>query len=436
MNVTAIDLRHFKDVLPNRLTVVTVEMPHLHTVELAMFVRAGLRFENEKNNGISHFLEHMLFRGNQKYPNSVLLNREFESIGRELRASTLSEYTYFGFSPHISNVDRAVRLFAEFFTGPTFPDIDLEREIILEEYLEELNEKGENVDVDNLACQLLYPGNPLAMSTVGTRQTLQVIDAGMLRQYFDSHYLPGNMVFAAAGPITHDRFMDLATRHFSSFENGGPIISPDHFKDSIVEDQKKEQLLFQYDSDSQIQLQICFRSVSYNDPDYYATSLMSRMFDDGFTSRLQRALREDRGLVYSVECRATCLSDTGTVDFDVSVRPEKLCEVAEILIKEIQGFMETGPDDDELNHFKQRYIYDLDSDQDDLHKQLVRYSLARLFSKVLTVVEEVSIVERITKQDILEIARKIFVREKLNVVVVGPFTDQHRKELEKTVAVF
>jgi predicted Zn-dependent peptidase len=120
-------IKVFKGCLANGLAVVAVEQPHIHSIELAMFVRSGLRFENIVNNGISHFIEHMLFRGNSAFPNSYLLNREFERIGRDLRASTMSDHTYYGFSPHTSNLNRAMDLFSEFFLGPTFPEIELER---------------------------------------------------------------------------------------------------------------------------------------------------------------------------------------------------------------------------------------------------------------------------------------------------------------------
>jgi len=149
---TDTEIKSFRDTLANGLTVVAVEMPHIHMIEVAMFVRAGLRFENEKNNGISHFLEHMMFRGNRKYPDSISLNLEFEKIGRDLRASTLSEYTYYGFSPHYDQLERGMELFAEFFTDPTFPQIELERGIIMEECLEDLNAEGINVDINNIAC--------------------------------------------------------------------------------------------------------------------------------------------------------------------------------------------------------------------------------------------------------------------------------------------
>ena len=436
MDLTEVDLKHYVNVLPNGLTVVSIEMPHIHSLEISMFVRAGLRFEDEKENGISHFIEHMLFRGNKKYPTSLTLNKEFETIGRELRASTMSEYTHFGFSPSIAKLDEAVQLFANFFTDPTFSEIDLEREIILEEYQEELNENGENIDIDNLACQILYPDNPLAWPTVGTRETLESINTDHLRDYFNRYYVPGNLILASAGPISHTSFFRLAERYFSELGNQGKVISPDHFLGSIAENQREEQILFQHDSDSQIQLQICFRALSYNDPDFYTACMISRIFDDGFTSRLQRALREDRGLVYSVECRATSLSDIGTMDFDVSVRPEKLTETCRILLDEIKNMFETGPAEEELAHFKHRYLLDFESDLDDPYKQVVRYAFPRLYSKAITVEEEVAIIEAITTKNILEVAKRIFVKKNLNVVVVGPYTPTNKSELENLVHSF
>jgi predicted Zn-dependent peptidase len=430
------ELNNFTDTLPNGITVVTVEMPHIHTLEMAMFVRAGLRFENETNNGISHFLEHMMYRGNKKYPDSLSLNKAFESIGRELRASTLCEYTYYGFSPHISQIEHGMELFADFFTEPTFPQIDLEREIILEECQEELNEKGENVDIDNLACQLLYQGSPLAMPTIGTEKTIKSINPEMLREYFNTFYQTRNMILVGAGPVDHEKFYGFAKQYFSKIPDRGRAIKKDHFQGSMNEDKKAPAQSFQYDSDSQVQLQLCFRSMSYNHPDYFPLNLIGRIFDDGFSSRLQRALREDRGLVYSVECRVTSFSDTGTVDFDVSVRPEKVCEVAKILIEEIKTFLESGSMESELAHVKQRYFYELDVDCDDPCKQVLRYGFPHLYSKVVSAWEEWAMIEKITREDILNVARKVFVPENINLVIVGPYTAEIEKELERIVQSF
>ncbi len=433
MEVKEFALRYFKDVLPNGLTIVTVEMPHIHTMEVSMFVRAGLRFETEKNNGISHFLEHMMFRGNLKYANSISLNMEFENIGRDLRASTLGEYTQYGFSPHISQLDKGMELFAEFFSSPTFPEIELERGIILEEYYEELNEEGVNVDINNHACKLLYPGTPISWPTIGSEETIKAIDVEMLRDYYNAHYIPGNMVLAVSGPVEHEVNVAVVEKYFSGFSNAVTPVTKNYFIGSIPEAQTQPQFLFQQDSDSQIELQICFRSCSYNHEDFLTMGLISRIFDDGFTSRLQRVLREERGLVYSVECRATSMSDIGTMDFDVTVRPEKLIEVTKVLLEEVKTFVAHGPTDYEVAHVKKRYMFDLDSELDDPYKQVVRYAFPHLYSEELSVEEERNQIEMISKEKIMDVAVKTFVPEVLNLILVGPYTPELKTDLEKLI---
>jgi predicted Zn-dependent peptidase len=425
-------VRVFKDYLTNGLTVVVAEQPHIHSIELAMFVRSGLRFENIINNGISHFIEHMLFRGNSTFPNSYLLNREFELIGRDLRASTMSDHTYFGFSPHISNLNRSMDLFSEFFLDPTFPEIELERGIILEECLEDLNEKGVDVDINNLACKLLYPEDALARPTIGTEDSIKNIRVEDLKSHYAQFYTPENMILVVAGCVDHKIFFDCAKKYFSRLV-GNDSIMANHFDKPLSETQEQPALLFQHDSDSQIQLQICFRGVSYNHQDYFIATLISRLFDDGVTSRLQKILREEKGLVYSVECRTTSLPDTGTIDFDVSVRSEKVIEVAEILFDEIKKFILTGVSEDELGLVKKRYGYDLDYELDDPYRQIMRHGFCHLYSTEFTLEEEREKISQITPLDILNVARDIFVPEKLNFVLVGPYTLELKTRLQELV---
>jgi len=424
------DIRHFQHNLDNGLTVVTIQMPHVHVAEVAMFVRAGLRFENEENNGISHFLEHMLFRGNERFPNSIALNKEFEVIGRELRASTLTEYTYYAFNPHVSMLERGMEIFSDFFDRPTFPDIELERQIILEEQLEEMNSEGVNVDIDNQACELLYPGSSMSWPTIGSEKTIARIDRNMLCEYFDAYYCPGNMILSIAGPLQHNDVVEYAEKYFSKLSSRGKTISRKHFVGSLNESQERPAFRFQYDADSQVQMQICFRADSYNDPDYYAICLIQRIFDDGITSRLQQALREDRGLAYSVECRATSSSDTGTLDFDVSVSVDKLVEVCQVIFREIKSLLQEGPSTEELEHVKQRYFFELDYDLDDPYKQNLRYGFSKLYSEDIEPEEEWNRVGRITTEKIWETAKRILLPQKLNVIVVGPYTESVKENIE------
>jgi len=439
MSLTTIDntkkVRVFKNQLKNGMTVVAIEQAHIHSMELAMFVRSGLRFENKNNNGISHFIEHMLFRGNATYPNSYLLNREFEFIGRDLRASTMSDHTYYGFSPHISNLGRAMELLSGFFLEPTFPEIELERGIILEEYLEDLNEKGIDVDINNLACKLLYPEDALAWPTIGTEESIKNVGIEALREQHEKYYTPGNMILVGAGCVDHEVFFGYAEKYFSRMI-AGDSISIGHFNGSVNEAQTQPKFLFQYDSDSQIQLQLCFRGVSYNHPDFFVTALISRLFDDGVTSRLQKTLREEKGLVYSVECRSTSLPDIGTVDFDVSVRPEKVMEVVDILLAEIKKFLSHGVSKEELELVKQRYGYDLDYEIDDPYKQIVRYGSCHLYSSEYSAEEERKQIFQIMRADILRVAREIFIPQKLNFILVGPYTSELKDIIERLVRDF
>lgn len=433
---TDTEIKSFRSTLANGLTVVSVEMPHIHMVEVAMFVRAGLRFENEKNNGISHFLEHMMFRGNRRYPDSISLNLEFEKIGRDLRASTLSEYTYYGFSPHYDQLERGMELFAEFFEDPTFPKIELEREIILEECLEDLNAEGENVDINNVACALMYPDNPLALPTIGTEESIQSINTAMLQDYFEKYYCPSNMVLVGAGCLAQSQFLQLAQTYFEKIPCRGAAVPGDYFSNSVGEDQTEPLFRVQEDIDSQDEVQICFRSVSYNHPDYYTACLISRLFDDGVSSRLQKVLREEQGLAYSVECRATSLADIGTIDFDVTVRPEKVSAIVQVIFGEIKKFSASGVGQDELNHVKKRYMYDLALELDEPGKQVSRYGFSELYSKVITLEEERDIVESITLEDIHRVAGSVFKARNLNVVLVGPHNPQIDQELERLTREF
>ncbi len=433
---TDTEIRNFQSTLANDLTVVAVEMPHIHTIDVAMFVRAGLRFENEKNNGISHFLEHMMFRGNRKYPDSISLSREFEKIGRDLRASTLGEYTYYGFSPNYDQLVRGMELFAEFFTEPLFPSIELEREIILEECLEDLNAEGENVDINNVACALMYEDNPLAWPTIGTEESIQSIDAAMLREYFEKYYCPSNMLLVGAGNLMQSHFLQLAQKYFEPIPRRATAVPKDYFHNSVRENQTEPQFRVQEDVDSQDEVQICFRAVSYNHPDYYTACLISRIFDDGVSSRLQKVLREEQGLAYSVECRTTSLADIGTVDFDVTVRPEKVTAIVQVIFGEIKKLLDSGSTQEELDHVKKRYRYDLVLELDDPGKQAARYGFSELYSRAITLEEEQALIESITLEDICRVAETIFRARNLTVVMVGPHTPKIDQELKRLTREF
>ena len=212
-----------KSTLSNGLRVVTVELPHLHVGMIAAYVRAGSRHEDPARNGVSHFLEHLFFRGSEGYPDGRTMNALVEDCGGSLNGVTTRDHGYY-FSPvHPERLETPIAVLGDMLARPLFKEIELEREVILEEILDEVDEKGRDIDIDNLAKRALFPGHPLGLKIGGTRETVMALTEKHLRAQHAKAYGARNLVLAAAGPLRHDRVLELAEKHFSSLRPGAPF---------------------------------------------------------------------------------------------------------------------------------------------------------------------------------------------------------------------
>ncbi|MFL5443838.1 MAG: M16 family metallopeptidase, partial [Myxococcales bacterium] len=170
-----------KSVLPNGLRVVTVELGHLHAGMLAAYVRAGSRHEDARQNGVSHFLEHLFFRGSVGYPDGRLLNSVVEDVGGNLNGVTTRDHGYYYTPIHPSRMDVPFTVLGDMLARPLFKEVELEREVILEEILDEVDEEGRDIDVDNLSKRALFGDHPLAQKIGGTRETVSGLREDDLR---------------------------------------------------------------------------------------------------------------------------------------------------------------------------------------------------------------------------------------------------------------
>src|ERR1700674_5392681 len=183
-----------KSVLPNGLRVVTVELPHLHTGMIAAYVRAGSRHEDSAHNGVSHFLEHLFFRGSKSFPDGRSMNALVEDCGGALNGVTTRDHGYY-FSPvHPSRIEVPIAVLGDTPARALLQEIELEREVILEEILDEVDEKGRDIDVDNLSKRALFPGHPLGMKIGGTRETVSALTERDFREQHALAYRARNMV--------------------------------------------------------------------------------------------------------------------------------------------------------------------------------------------------------------------------------------------------
>ncbi|HLO25976.1 MAG TPA: pitrilysin family protein, partial [Geobacteraceae bacterium] len=187
-------LTYSKRTLANGLRIVAVEMPHLHSTEIAFYVKVGGRNDPEGKAGISHFLEHMLFRGTGEHPTTMELETAFEAIGGTVNAATDEESTCYFSRVHPDHLAEGIRLFSSMLLRPTLPGLEIEKRIITEEALEDINERGEEINTHNLASRLLWPDHPLGMPTIGYLDTIGNITVDDLRSHLSGFYTPRNTV--------------------------------------------------------------------------------------------------------------------------------------------------------------------------------------------------------------------------------------------------
>src|SRR6056297_1131570 len=199
------------DTLANGVRLVTVPMPHLHAAELFCFLGVGGRCETPQQAGVSHLLEHMIFRGTADYPTSLELERAFEEIGGAVNATTDMETTCFHSCLHPAYWSEAVALFASMLRRPRFTELAIEKRIVLEEAREDYNEAGEQINPDNLMVALMWPGHPLGKSLVGSPDSLAAIDRRTLENYYRSWYQPQNLVVCACGPLGREDLHQAVT---------------------------------------------------------------------------------------------------------------------------------------------------------------------------------------------------------------------------------
>src|SRR2546426_6291785 len=271
-----------KSTLSNGLRVVTVELPHLHVGMIAAYVRAGSRHEDPSRNGVSHFLEHLFFRGSEGYPDGRTLNALVEDCGGSLNGVTTRDHGYY-FSPvHPERLEVPMAVLGDMLARPLFKEIELEREVILEEILDEVDEKGRDIDIDNLAKRALFPGHPLGLKIAGTPASVSALTEEHLRAHHARAYGARNIVLAAAGPLRHDRVLELAEKHFSSLRPGAPL------NDGALNGAPRGPQLVAVDHvESQLELQVSFRGPPEEHADFPALRVIKRVRSEEHTSELQ-----------------------------------------------------------------------------------------------------------------------------------------------------
>lgn len=412
--------------LTNGLRVIAVEMPHLHSAEVALYIRAGGRNDRHEKAGLAHFLEHMLFRGTAEHPTNLELEAAFEAIGGSVNAATDAESTCYYSRVHPAHLAEAVRLFSVMLLTPTFNGIEIEKRIITEEALEDINDRGEEINPDNLISRLLWPDHPLGMPTIGFLDSIASFTEADLHDYLDRHYVPGNAVLVAAGRLAADELFAAAAAAFAGWS--GPLPPPAPLAPAR---QTAPQTLFVKDADSQVDLQIACRGFARNDRRNPAARLLRRLLSGGGCSRLHLSLRERLGIVYSVDAQLATYDETGCFSVDLATAPDNLTVAVEEVLLEMQRLTTELVGGDELERVKQGYFFDLAYSRDSTFDMQVRYGWGELMGAVKSIEEDRAEAEAVDPPLIREVARQLFAPTGLNLVAVGPLTAGLRKDVTR-----
>jgi len=424
--------RVLKRRLANGLSVVVVEAPHLHATALALYVRTGSRYETARTNGLSHFVEHMLFRGSAAYPSSIALNRAIEERCGMLCGETGRDYSLYQVRLHPRELDQVLFIFGDLFASPLFSDLELERAIVLEEILDDFDERGQRVNIDDVARAEVWPGHPLGFPITGPKANIRRFARTDVVAHFRRFYGGRNLVLAVAGPVESSAVLASAKRALGGLPPGRPC-TPRPAPRTVSGPRFRA---VRTDS-AQAEIQLLFRAFADNHPLYPALVTLLRLLDDGMATPLHYRVCDRKGLAYHVDAGLDPLADASLLEISAACASEKLPE----LVREILGILaelREGPvAKADLAKVKRRYARDLESGFDDVEGLGAWFGDSLLFDRPLrTPTERFRRMAKVTAAQVQAVAREVLRRENLVAAAVGGFAPSIARKVRAIIRVF
>lgn len=410
---------HELTALPNGLRVLTVRLPYVQSVSLGFFLHVGSRYESEPLSGASHFIEHMVFKGTERRPTPLEIVEAIEGKGGLLGASTGLETTLYWAKVAAVHLPEALDVVSDMLLRPRFDpsDIEKERAVISEEigYILDAPDSLSQL----LANQLQWPDHPLGRDIAGTRQSVAAINRDALLGYMAAHYSPGSAILGVAGQVEHEEIVTWARSNLSEWEHKPHAAcepAPPTPQGPQVEVRSKET--------EQAQLTFSFAGLSRGDPDRFVLQLLDVILGEGMRSRLFQRVREELGLAYSVGSFVTNLQDTGAVGLYAGVGPHRAEEAIRAILDELDRLRQEPIAHDELVRAVEFVRGRLALSLEDSFAMASWYARQQLLGpEVLEPEEAVERLEAVQPGDIQRLAGALFQMERLNLAVVGPFSE-------------
>lgn len=408
-----------KTVLPNGLRVISSTIAHNQSVCLTVFIGAGSRYESNKQAGISHFTEHLAFKGTAKRPSAREISEAIEGVGGVLNGGTDKELTVYWAKVATPYFPVAVDLLMDMLQNSIISkeEVEKERRVIIEEI--NMITDLPQMQVDQLMDQLLWPGGQaLGRDVAGSKETVSALKSNDLKNYAKKQYIPNNAVFAIAGDITHAKALKLIEKAVTGWQKGEkPVFGPS------VNKQKEVALKILERKTEQVHLCVGLKGPPLSHADRYAFDILNAVLGEGMSSRLFLNIREKKGLVYDIHSSVDHYSDTGALVIYAGLEPERLEIALEAMLEELSR-LKDRISVKELTKVKEmtkgRLILRLEDS-----RAVAGWAGTQelLLGRVKKPEEVISVVDAVTQEDLRRVAEKYLLTEKLNLAMVGPVKD-------------
>ena len=412
--------------LKNGLRVLIVPMPSLESATVTVWVKTGSRFEEKKINGISHFLEHMVFKGSKKRPTAKAISEVVDSIGGEFNAATSKDWTNFYIKTRAGSLNTAFDVLSDMVVNPLLKSEEIEREkgTIVQEIA--MYEDTPMMKIGDVFEELVFSGNPLSRAISGDEKSVRSIVRNDFVRYRNIHYHTDNMLVTVAGGVTEKEAVQLAEKYFDS-------LSPfkgESFKCREFQDQQvKPQLKIKTKKAEQAHLILGFTTEGRNYDGRFSQSVLSAIFGPGMSSRLFIEVRERRGLAYYVRPSFERYDEVGYFGTYAGVDLKKVAEAIKVILDQFYGFIDGKypVKNAEIKKAKEFIKGHVALSLEDTNAVAGFFGEQELFlSKVLTPEEIFKKIDAVTISDVMAEAKKLFVAEKLNLAIIGPFKDSEK----------
>ncbi len=392
-----------RTVLPNGLIVLTERMDHLRSVAMGVWIKSGSRCEPAETNGISHFVEHMLFKGTRSR-SAQHIAREMDSIGGNLDAFTGKETICFNVKSLAEHVPIALDVLADLVLNPVFASTDIERErgVILEEI--KIDEDNPDVLVHELFTQNFWKDHPLGKPILGTSATVAKLDQQKLFDYHGGRFHGGNMVFSAAGNLDHDQFVEAVVPEvFLPAPPAMPV------REEQAPDASARILLRNKKALEQVQICLGVPAPPITDENRYATLILNTVLGGGMSSRLFQTIREERGMAYSIYSDLNPYRDTGTLCVYAGTSAGKALEVIDLILAEFRNLKEIPLTDEELTRAKDQLKGNILMGLESSNSRMANLARQEMyFQQFFTVEEIIARIDAVEAAQVQSMAQRLF----------------------------